>query len=160
MSLSLDLDVLLAAVTSNARGISGIRTAYDYDEWPDSPPGMFNRSAALHLTGFPEEGQGWTYQVRGMDLSEYELEIPLYTVVIPAAQVKRSRSWAAPYVDRYRVAFDTRSSILDVGTGNTGSLLYMGGRVVRAIPDWPAYDNFFMLRHVLTAHVKGTVSRD
>lgn len=159
MALLLDLDTLLAAITSNARGITGIRTAYDHDEWPDAPPGMFNRNAALHLTGFPEEGGGWTYTARGIDLSEYEVEIPLYTVVIPAAQVKRSRSWAGPYIDRYRAAFDTRASILNLGSGNTGSLLYDGGRVVRSIPDWEGYDGFYMLRHRLLAHVKGSVSR-
>jgi len=159
MSLTLDLDALLATITTTAGAITGIRTAFDYDEWPDAPPGMFNKEQALHLTGFPEEGQGWRYTVRGIDLSEYEIEIPLYTVVIAAAQVKRSRSWSAPYIDRYRAAFDTRSSILGVGTGNTGSLLYTGGRVVRAIPDWDGYAGFYMLRHSLMAHVKGAVDR-
>lgn len=159
MALTLDIDALLATVTTTARAITGIRTAFDYDGWPDSPPGMFNREAALHLTGFPEEGQGWTYLVRGIDLSEYELEIPLYTVVITAAQVKRSRNWAAPYIDRYRAAFDTRASILAVGSGNTGSILYTGGRVVRSIPDWPGYDGAYTLRHTLMAHVKGAVDR-
>jgi hypothetical protein len=159
MSLTLDLDALLATITATASAISGIRTAFDHDAWPDAPPGMFNQSQALHLTGFPEEGQGWRYIPRGMDLSEYEIEIPLYTVVIAAAQVKRSRKWAAPYIDRYRAAFDTRTSILGVGTGNTGSLLYTGGRVVRQIPDWDGYTGFYMLRHSLTAHVKGAVDR-
>lgn len=159
MALTLDLDTLLATITSTAAGITGIRTSFDYDQWPDSPPGMFNAEAALHLTGFPEEGQGWTYIVRGMDLSEYELEIPLYTVVIPAAQIKRARGWAAPYIDRYRAAFDTSTAILATGSGNTGSILYAGGRVVRSIPDWPAYDGFYMLRHVLSAHIKGAVTR-
>lgn len=159
MALTLDLDALLATITTTAAGISGIRTAFDYDEWPDAPPGMFNQAQALHLTGFPEEGQGWRYIPRGMDLSEYEIEIPLYTVVIAAAQVKRSRKWAAPYIDAYRAAFDTRTSILGVGTGNTGSLLYVGGRVVRQIPDWDGYTGFYMLRHSLMAHVKGAVER-
>ena len=54
MTLTLDLDALLATVTTTARAITGIRTAFDYDEWPDSPPAMFNKNAALHLTGFPE----------------------------------------------------------------------------------------------------------
>ena len=159
MTLSLDLDALLATITTTARAISGIRTAFDHDEWPDAPPGMFNQNQALHLTGFPEEGQGWRYEVRGIDLSEYEIEIPLYTVVISAAQVRRSRKWAAPYIDLYRTAFDTRASILGVGTGNTGSLLYAGGRVVRSIPDWEAYDTFYILRHSLQAHIKGSVDR-
>ena len=159
MALTLDLDALLATITATASGISGIRSAIDYDAWPDAPSGMYNKDQALHLTGFPEEGQGWRYIPRGIDLSEYEIEIPLYTVIIPAAQVKRSRGWAAPYVDRYRAAFDTRTSILGVGTGNTGSLLYVGGRVVRQIPDWPGFTGWYMLRHSLMAHVKGSVDR-
>ena len=159
MALTLDLDVLLASVTTTARTISGIRTAFDYDEWPDSPPGMFNRNAALHLTGFPEEGDGFRYLVRGTDLSEYEFTVPMYTVVVESAKVRRSRGWAAPYVDRYRVAFDTRTKILDVGTGNTGSVLYDGATVVRSIADWDSYSGFYMLRHRLAFHVKGNVDR-
>lgn len=160
MALTLDLDALLASVTTTARTISGIRTAFDYDEWPDSPPAMFVKNAALHLTGFPEEGDGWRYILRGTDLSEYEMTVPMYTVVVEAAKVRRSRGWAAPYVDRYRVAFDTRTKILDVGSGNTGSVLYDGATVVRSIADWAAYEGFYMLRHRLVFHVKGTVSRD
>lgn len=159
MALLLDLDGLLATITTTARAITGIRTAFDHDQWPNSPPGMFTQNSALHLTGFPEEGNGWQYVLQGMDLSEYVIEIPLYTVVIAAAQVMRSRQWTAPYIDRYRAAFDTRASILGLGSGNTGSLIYAGGRVVRQIPDWSGYDGFYMLRHVLTAHVKGAVSR-
>ena len=159
MTLSLDLDALLATITTTARAISGIRTAFDHDEWPDAPPGMFNQNQALHLTGFPEEGQGWRYEVRGIDLSEWEFTVPLYTVVIAAAQVKRSRKWAAPYLDRYRLAFDTRTSILNVGAGNTGVVLYDGASVARSIPDWDGYNGFFMLRHRLNCHVKGAVDR-
>jgi len=85
------------------------------------------------LTGFPEEGDGWRYTVRGTDLSEYEITVPLYTIVIDAAKVRRSRQWAAPYIDRYRAAYDSRAAILAVGSGNTGSALYTGGRIVRAI---------------------------
>ena len=160
MALSLDLDTLLAGVTTTSRAITGVRMAFDYDEWPDSPPGLFNKDQALHLTGYPEEGDGFRYNLKGSDLSEYEFTIPLYTVVVDAAKVKRSRGWAAPYVDRYRAAFDTRSAILAVGTGNTGSVIYTGATVVRSIPDWPAYDGFFMLRHELRFHVKGPVQRD
>jgi len=159
MSLALDMDTLLAGITTTAKAITGIRTAFDFDEWPDSPPGIYNKEAALHLTGFPEEGDGWRYTLRGMDLSEYEFTVPLYTIVVDAAKVKRSRGWAAPYVDRYRAAFDTRASILSVGSGNTGSVIYMGATVVRSIPDWPAYDGFYMLRHELRHHVKGAVDR-
>ena len=159
MALSLDLDTLLASVTTTARTITGIRTAFDYDEWPDSPPGLFNKDAALHLTGFPEEGDGWRYRILGSDLSEYEFTVPLYTVVVEAAKVKRSRGWAAPYVDRYRVKFDTRTKILDVGTGNTGSVLYDGATVVRSIADWAGYTGFYTLRHRLAFHVKGVADR-
>ena len=157
--LNLDLDGLLKAINVTASGITGIREAVNYDDWDNTPSGMFGKESALHLTGFPEEGQGWSYILRGPDLSEYEIEIPLYTVVITAAMVMRSRQWAAPYIERYRAAFDTRSSISGLGAGNTGSLIYTGGRVVRRIPDWPGYDGFYMLRHVLVAHVKGAVSR-
>lgn len=159
MSLSLDMDALLASVNAVGQGITGIRAAYDYDEWPDALPGMPSQEAAFHFTGFPEEGDGWRYILRGTDLSEYEFTVPLYTIVIDAAKVRRSRQWAAPYVDRYRVAFDTRTNILAVGSGNTGSILYAGARVVRSIRDWPGYDDYFMLRHELSCHVKGPVSR-
>ena len=159
MALSLDLDTLLGGITSTASAITGIRAAYDYDEWPDSLPGMPNEEAAFHFTGFPEEGDGWRYTVRGTDLSEYEITVPLYTIVIDAAKVRRSRQWAAPYIDRYRAAYDSRAAILAVGSGNTGSALYTGGRIVRAIPDWPGYDGFYTLRHELALHVKGAVDR-
>lgn len=160
MTLSLDMDTLLASITTRARAISGVRTAFDYDEWPDSPPAIYSRDQALHLTSWPEEGDGWRYVPRGTDLSEYEFTVPLYTLVVPAAKIKRSRAWMGPYVDRYRAAFDTRASILTVGSGNTGSSLYMGARIVRRIPDWPGFDDFYMLRHELALHVKGAVSRD
>jgi hypothetical protein len=159
MALTLDLDAILADITAVAADITGIRQAFDYDRWPDSPPGMFSSNAALHLTGFPEEGDGWRYTPRGIDLSEYELTIPLYTVVVDAAKVKRSRGWAGPFIDRYRVAFDTRTRILATGTGNTGSVMYTGGQIVRSIPDWPGYDGFYILRHRLELHVKGAVDR-
>lgn len=160
MTLSLDLDALLATTTTTASGITGIRFAYDYDQWPETPPGKLGQDAAMHLTGFLEEGQGWRYNVRGDTLSEYEFDVPLYTVVVETARVKRSRGWAGPFIDRYRAAFDTRAAILATGTGNTGSVLYTGGRIVRSIPEWPGYDGFYILRHVLRYHVKGAVSRD
>lgn len=160
MSLTVGIDALLARITARAAAITGIRAAFDYDEWPDSPPALPREDQAYHLTGFLEEGDGWRYIPRGSDLSEYEFTVPLYTVVIDAAKVKRSRNWVEQYIDSYRTAFDSRAAILDVGSGNTGSLLYLGGRVVRSIPDWPGYDGFYMLRHELRCHVKGAVSRD
>lgn len=159
MALSLDLDSLLDGVTTTAAAITGIRFAFDYDEWPEEPPAKLSQEGAMHFTGFPEEGQGWRYIARGDSLSEYEFDVPLYTVIVEAARVKRSRGWAAPYIDRYRAAFDTRDRILAVGTGNTGSVIYVGGRVVRGISDWSGYDGFYILRHVLRYHVKGSVSR-
>jgi hypothetical protein len=158
MTLALDMDALLASVNTVAEAITGIRAAYDYDEWPDSLPGMPAKDAAFHFTGFPEERDGWTYHAQP-GLSWYDFDIPLYTVVVEAAKVRRSRQWAAPYVDRYRLAFDTRTNILAVGTGNTGSITYGGAQVVRSIPDWPGYDGFFILRHRLVARVKGAVDR-
>ena len=114
---------------------------------------MFNRNQAMHLTGYPEEGDGWRYIVRGMDMDEYELLIPLYTVVISAAQVRRSRAWVAQYLDSYPAMF--RANLLLSGGITSGSALYRGGRVVRSIPDWPGYEGFYILRHELELHVKG-----
>lgn len=153
MTLSLSLDTVLQNITDLAAGISGIRHAYNYDEWPDSPPGMFNRDQAMHLTGYPEEGDGWRYIVRGMDMSEYEITIPLYTVVVAASQVKRSRAWVAQYLDSYPAKF--RANMLLSGGIVSGSAVYRGGRVVRTIADWPGYDNFYCLRHELELHIKG-----
>jgi hypothetical protein len=45
MTLALDLDTLLAGVTTTARAITGIRLAYDHDEWPDSPQASTTRTA-------------------------------------------------------------------------------------------------------------------
>lgn len=153
MALTLGLDTLLQNITDLASGISGIRHAYNYDEWPDSPPGLFNLNQAMHLTGYPEEGDGWAYRLLGIDMDEYEIVIPLYTVVIAAAQVKRSRAWVAQYLDSYPAKY--RANMLLSGGITAGSAIYRGGRVVRSIPDWPGYDNFYILRHELELHVKG-----
>ena len=153
MSLTLGLDTVLQNITDLASGITGIRHAYNYDEWPDSPPGMFNRDQAMHLTGYPEEGDGWRYIIRGMDMSEYEITIPLYTVVIAASQVKRSRAWVAQYLDSYPAKY--RANMLLSGGIVSGSAVYRGGRVVRSIPDWDGYTGFYLLRHELELHVKG-----
>ena len=155
MTLSLNIDTMLGSITTLSGSISGIRHAYNYDAWPDSPPGMFNKDQAMHLTGYPEEGDGWRYVMRGMDRSEFELTVPLYTVVISAAQVKRSRAWVAQYLDSYPALF--RKNILLNGSIPDGSAIYMGGRVVRSIPDWPGYDGFYILRHELRVHTKGHV---
>ena len=153
MTLTLDLDTILTNITTLAGQISGIRHAYNYDAWPESPPGLFNRDQAMHLTGYPEEGDGWRYIVRGSDLSEFEMTIPLYTVVIAAAQVKRSRAWVAQYLNSYPAKF--RANMQLSGAITAGSAVYRGGRVVRSIPDWAGYDGFYILRHELELHIKG-----
>lgn len=157
MTLSLNLDTLCQKVTDLAATITGIRHAYNYDEWPDSPPGMFSKENAMHLTGFLEEGDAARYTDRGSDLSEWEVTLPLYTVVIAAAQVKRSRGWMAPYPDRYLAKF--AANMLLSGALTSGAAIYGGCRIVRAIPDWSGYDGFYMLRHELLVHSKGVVTK-
>lgn len=159
MPLTIALDTYLQAITDLASGISGIRHAYNYDEWPDSPNGMFNQNQAMHLTGYPEEGDGWQYRIDGIDLDELIVTIPMYTVVIAAAQVRRSRRWVAQYLNSYPATFSAASGITLFGNITSGSALYRGGRVVRAIPDWDGYSGFYMLRHEVELHVKGHRSR-
>lgn len=159
MPLSFNLDTYLQKITLLASGIAGIRHAYNYDEWPDQPPGLFNQNQAMHLTGYPEEGDGWQYRVNGIDMDEVIVTVPLYTVVVAAAQVKRSRKWVAQYLDSYPAAFTVAAGINVSGTITSGSALYRGGRVVRSIPDWPGFDGFYMLRHELELHVKGHRAR-
>ena len=157
MTLTLGLDTLLQNITTLCSGITGIRHAYNYDEWPDAPPGQYNRNQAMHLTGYPEEGDGWRYRLLGIDMDEFEIVVPLYTVVLHAAQVKRSRSWVTPYLAAYPALFAANMQLS--GGIIAGSAIYRGGRVVRAIPDWDGYTGFYMLRHSLMAHVKGAVDR-
>lgn len=160
MTLSLDIDDLLARVTYRASLITGIRRAFDYDEWPDSPPALPVAHQAYHLTGYLEESTG-IYTDRGTDLSEWELNIPLYTVVVDAARVKRSRGWTSPYPERYATAFRENLFLPQAGTyGITaGGAMYLNFRIVRAIPDWPGYDGFYMIRHELLIHTKGVVTK-
>ena len=162
MTLSLDIDDLLARVTYRCSLITGIRQAFDYDQWPDSPPALPRENQAYHLTGYMEEGNGAIYTDRGSDLSEWELTIPLYTVVVDSATVKRARGWSAPYPERYATAFREKDALPDAaGTyGITaGGALYQGFRVVRSIPDWPGYDGFYLFRHELVIHTKGYVTK-
>ena len=162
MTLELDIDDLLARVTYRCSLITGIRKAFDYDEWPDSPPAMPTENQAYHLTGYLEEGQGALYTDRGSDLSEWELFIPLYTIVVDAARVKRARGWTSPYPERYADGF-RRNDALPNAAGTygitAGTAMYRGFRVVRSIPDWPGYDGFYMLRHDLVIHTKGAVTK-
>ncbi len=157
MTLSLSLDSLLSQINSMAATITGIRHAYNYDEWPDAPPGLFNKNQAMHLTGYPEEGDGWRYRMLGIDMDEFEVSVPMYTVVVAAAQVKRSRNWTAQYLDSYAAKFAAAPTLS--GSIAAGSAVYTGGRVVRGIPDWDGYAGFYILRHTLEVHVKGHVSR-
>jgi len=160
MTLSLDIDDLLARVTYRCGLITGIRKAFDYDEWPDSPPALPVANQAYHLTGYLEEGQG-IYTDRGSDLAEWELTIPLYTVVVDAARVRRSRGWTSPYPERYATAIRENDALPMSGTYgiDAGITLYQGFRVVRSIPDWPGYDGFYMLRHEIVIHTKGAVAK-
>ena len=161
MTLSLDIDDLLSRVTSICSGITGIRKAFDYDEWPDSPPALPVQNNAYHLTGYLEEGQGAVYTDGGSDMAEWILNIPLYTIVVDAAKVKRSRGWTSPYPERYAAAIRENDALPMSGTyGITaGIALYQGFRVVRSIPDWPGYDGFYMLRHEVVIHTKGAVAK-
>ena len=157
MSLTLDLDALLQKVTDLSATITGIRHSRNYDDWPEAPPGLYNREQALHLTGFPEE-EPWVYRRLGIDMNEFEFVIPMYTVVLHPQQVKRNRSWVQPFFDRYPAKFAT--SIQLDGLIAAGSALYTGGRVVRSIPEAPAFDGYYMLRHQLQIHYKGHVSQE
>lgn len=161
MTLELDIDDLLARVTYRASLITGIRQAFDYDQWPDAPPALPRQDLAYHLTGYLEEGQGVRYTDRGSDLSEWELNVPLYTVVVDSAKAMRSRGWTSPYPERYAAAFRTNLYLPMSGTYgiDAGGAMYLGCRVVRTIPDWPGYDGFYMLRHDLMLHTKGVVAK-
>jgi len=158
MALTLDLDTLLDNITTIAATITGIRKAYSYDAWPDAPPGMFDAEAALHLTGLPgTDGTEVRYIVRGSDLSEYEIEVPLYTVVCSGAQIKRSARWIAPYFGRYPETFRVNLHLSGAITAGRFNLT-QGSRIVRTIPNFPAYDDFFTLRHSGVIHTKGAVT--
>ena len=156
MTLSLSLDTQLQAITDLCRSITGISQASNYDEWPDSPPGLFNRAKAMHLTGYPEE-DAWSYRRLGIDMNEFELVVPLYTVVLSSAQIKRSRSWVEPYFDRYPALFAANMQLS--GAITNGVAMYTGGRIVRSIPNYDAFDGAYMIRHSLEIHSKGHVEQ-
>jgi len=153
--MTLDAEALLAAVTTIARTITGIRTAYDFDEWPEAPPAIQNAGHAIALTGFPgEDGTGWGYTLGGPDLAVWTLTVPLYTVVADSAMTRRARAWALPYVARYPEAY--RAHIHLDGAITSGSCGFDDeARIVRTLgPDWPGYDGFYIVRHVLTIVAK------
>ena len=161
MTLSLDIDDLLERVTYRCGLITGIRKAFDYDEWPDSPPALPAQNSAYHLTGYLEDGPGAIYTDRGSDMAEWELMIPLYTIVVDAARVRRSRGWSSPYPERYAAAFRENDALPMSGTYGiaAGTAIYRGFRVTRSIPEWPGYDGFYLLRHDLVLHTKGYVTK-
>jgi hypothetical protein len=157
MTLVLDPAAILAAVTTVARvHVAGIRTAYDFDEWPEGPPGIHSAGQAIHLTGFPgEDGTGWSYTLGGPDLAIWTLRVPLYTVVADSATLPRARAWALPYIARYAEAY--RGHVHLDGTIASGSCGFDDdSRIVRDLgPDWPGYDGFYIVRHTLTVVTKG-----
>lgn len=156
MTMTLDPASILSSVTTIARAITGIRIAYDFDEWPDSPSGLFKKDGAVHLTGVPgEDGTGWRYASGGSDMAIWTLEVPLYTVVNDAATANRTRAWALPYVARYPEAF--RASVKLGGTVSSVGF-DADARIVRSIPEWPGWDGCYIVRHVLTVTVKGVVA--
>lgn len=158
MPFTLDADAILAGITTVARTITGIRTAYDYDAWPDAPPAIHADGQAIHLTGFPgEDGTGWSYRYGGSDLAIWTLRVPLYTVVADSATTPRARAWALPYVARYPEAY--RASLRLGGAITAGSVSFdEDATIVRAIPEFPGYDGFYIVRHVLTVVTKGGVT--
>ena len=156
MAFTLDLDGLLQSITSIAATITGIRKAWNYDEWPDRPPGLpTGGTGAYHFTGFPGEGAGGVrYILRGWDVSEYEIAVPLYVVVADSAAQRRARSWAEPYFGRYPQTF--RDELHLNGTITNGSfLLEEQAIIVRVIPDYPAFDGFYVIRFMGVIHTKG-----
>lgn len=154
-----DLDDLLQEITDIGAAVTGIRQAYNYDEWPDSPPGMPNEEQVYHLTSLPGEvGAGMREIERGSDLGEYEIDVPVYLVVAPPAMYKRARAWARPFFQRYFNAFATKLHL-------TGSITAGSAQiekpiiVVTRIPFFEGYDDFYTLRVIVTCHVKGARTR-
>jgi hypothetical protein len=156
VAFTLDLPAILGAVTTVASGITGIRTAYDYDEWPDAPPAIHNDGQAMHLTGVPgEDGTSIGYALGGPDLAIWSIRIPLYVVVSNGAA--RGRAWAVPYITRYPEAF--RAHIHLDGAITSGACAFVEpATIVRSLPDWPAYDGFYIVRWTLDVTSKGGVT--
>lgn len=154
-----DLDALLQKITDIGGAITGIRQAFNYDEWPDSPPGMPNLEQAYHLTSLPGEvGAGMREIERGSDLGEYEIDVPVYVVIAPPAMYKRARLWARPFFQRYYDAFAVQLHL--GGTITAGSAkIQKPSVVVTKIPFFAGYDEFYTLRHIVTCHVKGARTR-
>lgn len=162
MPLSLDLPTILGNTNTLCGLIPNIREAFNYDSWPQRPPGMPNARQAYHLTGLPgTDGTTIGYNIVGMDLSEYVLEVPLYTIIADPQDTGRAALWMAPYISAYPDLFRDHIYLGNTATGLANALVMGGayleqrGTIVRAIPDWPGFNGFFILRWVLTVHVKG-----
>lgn len=161
MTLTLDIDGLTTAITTIAGNISGIRRAYNYNEWPSRPPGAPNKDNAYHLTGMPgTDGTGVQYGMIGMDLSEYIIGVPLYAIVLGLDGLTRDRSasWISPYYGRYPEMFRDHAQL----TVNSVPAIASGiaqfetpAQVTRSIPDYPGFDGFFIVRWTLMCHIKG-----
>jgi hypothetical protein len=154
-----DLDACLQQITDIAAGITGIRSAFNYDEWPDAPPGMPNSEQVYHLTALPGEvGAGMREIERGSDLAEYEIDVPLYVVIAPPAMYKRARAWARPFFTRYYDAYRVQLHL--GGTVPSGAArIAKPSIVVTKIPFFPGYDDFYTIRHIVTVHAKGAATR-
>jgi hypothetical protein len=154
-----NLDTLLTKITEVGAAITGVRAAFNYDEWPDSPPGMPNADQVYHLTSLPGEvGGGMREIIRGSDLSEYEIDVPIYVVIAPPAMYKRARAWARPFFQRYYDAY--RLQLHVKGSVASGAAMFTKPSiVVTKIPFFPGYDDFYTIRHILTVHAKGAATR-
>ena len=75
--------------------------------------------------------------------------MPLYTVVADGA-TPAARAWALPYVARYPEAFRAHIHLGGAITAGSVVLRRRGHRRPRHREDWPGYDGFYIVRHVLT----------
>lgn len=162
MTLSLDLLALCDNITTLASHVAGIRKAFNYDEWPERPPGMANAEQAYHFTGMPgTDGTSIRYNMVGMDLSEYVVTVPLYCLVVSDPSLSRSMLWAGRYPARYFEYFRDRLFLGDTATGlanavSGGGLTFDGdATLIRSIPNYPGFENFTIWRIPLTVHSKG-----
>ena len=154
-----DLDALLTQVTTVAATITGVRAAYNYDAWPDAPPGMPNEDQVYHRTSRRGEvGGGMREIIRGSDLAEYEIDVPLYVVVAPPAMYKRARAWGRPFFQRYYDAYRLQMHLNSTITAGA-ALISKPSIVTTKIPFFPGYDDFYTIRHILTVHAKGAATR-
>ena len=156
MPLTLDLPTLLGNITTIAGTITGIRHAYSYDDVPQRPPGVPNAGNAYHVTMLPgTDGTTVRYDAVGLDLMQYVVEVPLYTIVASEKNIDRASTWIGPYFGRYPEMFRTKMQLNGAITSGLASF-EQPAHIVRRIPDWSGYDGFYMIRWVLTCHIKGS----